>query len=612
MNRFVGLALALALVGCGGGGGGSSVGRLTVTADFADPTREVPGYADTLRVTVTPPAGVSLPGSLTNPFLLTRASASRVLSGLVPNASPYAFDMEALTDGIVVGTVQRSVFVTAGMSQEIDVSAFLQSEIASVEVEGTTSATVGNNVQYTAHAKNSTGQTLFSGAGFAWTSTNPLVLIIDADTGFAIPRAPGTVTVRATLKGTTVSGTLQVDVALGGEIGVTIDPPAAVVLVSAQRQFIATVTGLANTSVTWSIDEPGGGTVTAGGLYTAPSNAGTYTVRATSQAQPSATATASVSVQPVGAWNVINLHPVGALESEARGVRDGKQIGTANSHAALWSGTAASWIDLHPAAATSSHGWRVSASQQVGVASFEGVAHASLWSGTAASWIDLHPPMATGDSIAYGVDGAQQAGVASIAGHDHAGLWSGSAASWVDLHPVGATDSIARATNGGQQVGYTFNGTYSAALWTGTAASWVSLQPEELGDPGSFALDVHAGQQVGYISIAAPGSPELHASLWAGSAASWVDLHPAATTTSVARSVHGGQQVGYTILSGKRRAALWSGTAASWVDLHVYLPSNFSESSAEAIWHNGGITYVVGSGFNLTTGRTEALMWVGN
>jgi hypothetical protein len=219
--------------------------------------------------------------------------------------------------------------------------------------------------------------------------------------------------------------------------------------------------------------------------------------------------------------------------------------------------------------------------------------------------------MATGDSIAYGTDGGTQAGVASIAGHDHAGIWSGTANSWVDLHPTGATDSIARATHGGQQVGYTYDGSYSAALWTGTAASWVNLQPEELGDPGSFALDVHDGQQVGYISIAFPGSSELHASLWTGTAPSWVDLHPSFASSSVARGVHSGVQVGNTIIGGKHRASLWSGTAASWVDLHVYLPSNFSESSAESVWRDGGVTYVVGSGFNVATGRTEALMWVG-
>jgi hypothetical protein len=62
LNRIVGFLLAVSAVlvltscGGGGGGGGSSLGRLSVIADFQDPTRTVPGYADTLRVNVTPPA----------------------------------------------------------------------------------------------------------------------------------------------------------------------------------------------------------------------------------------------------------------------------------------------------------------------------------------------------------------------------------------------------------------------------------------------------------------------------------------------------------------------------------------------------------------------------
>jgi len=53
------------------------------------------------------------------------------------------------------------------------------------------------------------------------------------------------------------------------------------------QQFTATVTGTANTSVTWHVEQGDrGGTITADGLYTAPSTAGTYNVVATSVADP--------------------------------------------------------------------------------------------------------------------------------------------------------------------------------------------------------------------------------------------------------------------------------------------------------------------------------------
>ena len=55
-------------------------------------------------------------------------------------------------------------------------------------------------------------------------------------------------------------------------IGVSVAPASASVGPDAMQPFTATVTGTANTSVTWSVQEgAAGGTVTGAGLYTAPS-----------------------------------------------------------------------------------------------------------------------------------------------------------------------------------------------------------------------------------------------------------------------------------------------------------------------------------------------------
>ncbi|MGI8923404.1 MAG: hypothetical protein ACR2HJ_05090 [Fimbriimonadales bacterium] len=174
----------------------------------------------------------------------------------------------------------------------------------------------------------------------------------------------------------------------------------------------------------------------------------------------------------------------------------------------------------------------------------------------------------------------------------------------VNLHPAGATSSQAYGVDGGQQVGYAIvGGVERASLWTGTAGSWVDLNPA--GSTTSKAYDVDAGQQVGWAIVGGV----YRASLWSGTAGSWVDLHPAGSTGSVAWGVHGGQQVGYAYVGGVTRASLWSGAAGSWVDLHAFLPSDFTESLANGIWHDGGTTYVVGWGFK-NTGLYEALMWV--
>jgi hypothetical protein len=123
----------------------------------------------------------------------------------------------------------------------------------------------------------------------------------------------------------------------------------------------------------------------------------------------------------------------------------------------------------------------------------------------------------------------------------------------------------------------------------------------------SVAWGVGGGQQVGAATVGGVS----HASLWSGTGASWVDLHPAASTyQSEALGVHGGQQVGQAYVGDVQHASLWSGSAASWLDLHAFLPAGFSSSVASEISHDAGVTYVVGWGYNDTTGTYEALMWV--
>jgi len=87
-------------------------------------------------------------------------------------------------------------------------------------------------------------------------------------------------------------------------VSVTISPTLATVAVGATQQFTASVTGTANTVVTWSVGGVTGGNSTVGtiltsGLYTAPSTVpapSNVTVSATSQAEPTKSASATVTV----------------------------------------------------------------------------------------------------------------------------------------------------------------------------------------------------------------------------------------------------------------------------------------------------------------------------
>jgi Big-like domain-containing protein/Kelch motif protein len=81
-------------------------------------------------------------------------------------------------------------------------------------------------------------------------------------------------------------------------ISVVVTPNPATLLPGQTQSFAANVTGTTNTAVTWSVQQPSGGTITSTGLYTAPQNtAGTFNVVATSQASSNAQGTAAVTVQ---------------------------------------------------------------------------------------------------------------------------------------------------------------------------------------------------------------------------------------------------------------------------------------------------------------------------
>ena len=90
-------------------------------------------------------------------------------------------------------------------------------------------------------------------------------------------------------------------------VAITISPTSASVPTAGHQQFTATVTGINNTAVTWSLSGAGCsgsacGTLSSSGLYTAPTTVpspSTVSVTATSQADSSKSATAAVTIIPV-------------------------------------------------------------------------------------------------------------------------------------------------------------------------------------------------------------------------------------------------------------------------------------------------------------------------
>ncbi len=112
---------------------------------------------------------------------------------------------------------------------------------------------------------------------------------------------PPQVTVTATaVADAAKSAAATVTVAAAG-IAVAITPRRAAVTTQVPQQFSATITGLAVTTVNWSVDGVTGGNATVGtisatGLYSPPGAPGGHLILATSVADPSRSASAAVAV----------------------------------------------------------------------------------------------------------------------------------------------------------------------------------------------------------------------------------------------------------------------------------------------------------------------------
>jgi hypothetical protein len=210
---------------------------------------------------------------------------------VAPNPPTVTVSAEALSNTAATGsaTVQIlqptpiAVTVTPG---PVTVSPGSQ-QVFSAVVTGTSNTAIAWNV---------------TGAGCFLTSCGS----IDGTGVYTAPANipnPPTVTVTATsLADNTKKGSAQVT--LAASVGVSVVPPSVQLLIGNQQQFTAQVVGTSNSIVNWSVSGAGCsgaacGTVTSGGLYTAPStppSPATVLVAASSAADTSKTGGASVTV----------------------------------------------------------------------------------------------------------------------------------------------------------------------------------------------------------------------------------------------------------------------------------------------------------------------------
>lgn len=169
---------------------------------------------------------------------------------------------------------------------------------------------------------------------------------IDANTGlFTAPTAEGTYHVVATsYADATAIATAEVlvqklgDPGTGGaqDNGIAVSPGTATIAPAGTVQLSAVVHSSLNQSVAWTVLEGStAGTISAGGLFTASNNLGTWTVVATSLANSSVTGTALLTVSATSVR--VAVSPVGATIGTGRSVGFGATVTHATDTHVTWS-----------------------------------------------------------------------------------------------------------------------------------------------------------------------------------------------------------------------------------------------------------------------------------
>ncbi|GLH72763.1 hypothetical protein GETHLI_12650 [Geothrix limicola] len=259
---------------------------VTITAtSVADPTKSASAtvtVVPAIAVTVSP-ATASVQANGTQTFTATVSGTANnavnwtASAGSITSAGVFTAPATAQTVTITATSVADP---TKSASATVTVTA---APVVSVSIGGTpTSLKLGESATFVASVSGSSNQAV------TWTATGGTITTTG---GVFTATASGTATVTATsvadpTKSATVSFTVNA-------VAVSVSPATATVQVNGTQAFTATVTGGINTGVNWTASA---GTITLGGVFTAPATAQTVTITATSVADQTKTATATVTV----------------------------------------------------------------------------------------------------------------------------------------------------------------------------------------------------------------------------------------------------------------------------------------------------------------------------
>jgi len=279
-------------------------GTYQVTAtSVGDPTQ-----SDTATVTVVPAAvvvSVSISPNTAAIYVFAAQQFTATVAGSANGAVSWTV-VEGNAGGIITALGRYTAPATAGTYhvKATSVADPTKSDTATVTVQPVPPVVVTISPTTATVAVSTTKQ--FTASVLGTTNTAITWSVVGGNVNGTITAA-GLYTAPATggayqVKATSVADPTSWDIATVTvpPVVVTTSPSTATIAVSTSQQFTATVAGTTNQTVAWTV--VGGnvnGTITAAGLYTAPTTAGTYQVKATSAADLTKSDTVTVTVPPV-------------------------------------------------------------------------------------------------------------------------------------------------------------------------------------------------------------------------------------------------------------------------------------------------------------------------
>ena len=166
-----------------------------------------------------------------------------------------------------------------------------------------------------------------------WTSSNESFATV-TQAGVVTGHSQGSVNITATLAiDATIQGMTTISVE-NGVITVLVTPPNTVLEVNETQQFVAEVTGVTNTAVTWSVSRPELATINETGLLMATGE-GSLVVTATSVEEATAQASVTLTIEAI----VINITvtPVNATVAAGDDLQFSAQVTGGTTTAVTWS-----------------------------------------------------------------------------------------------------------------------------------------------------------------------------------------------------------------------------------------------------------------------------------